>query len=56
MLTDEDKATLHYLRNSKNDALKREAADLIERLSNENDIAINLANELAEVINANQAS
>lgn len=33
MLTDEDLATIQYLRNSPKDALKREAADLIERLA-----------------------
>lgn len=32
MLNEEDKATVKYLRNSPKDALKREAADLIERL------------------------
>ena len=32
MLNEEDKATVKYLRNSPKDALKKEAADLIERL------------------------
>lgn len=31
-MTDEDKATVKYLRNSPSDSLKKEAADLIERL------------------------
>lgn len=36
MLNDEDIETVKYLRNSQNDALKREAAYLIERLNLEN--------------------
>lgn len=35
MLTDEDKAVLHYLRQSPRDPLKAQAADLIERLAKE---------------------
>lgn len=37
MLTDEDKQVLHYLRQSPRDPLKKQAADLIEKLSAEVD-------------------
>lgn len=38
MLNESDLQTLKYLRNSPRDALKKEAADLIERLSAELDL------------------
>ena len=55
MLTNEDKETLRYLKQS-SDALKRDAVRLIERLNSENYHATDLINELAEILNVNQAA
>lgn len=51
MLNDEDKATVKYLRNSPKDALKKEAADLIERLDLELSLIKRRMRDLASTYN-----